>query len=179
METNAARTPHSTLQFFNAESPNSHQNHYLCSRLTFLPSAETLVFLNMDPSENILDLDLCLLDYDQLLDAAKCLRKEYQDCRSENAKREEELKRLQADHNSQRASSFPSSICSFESLPGWIRAELDSPGDTSWSCLRFRQRSKFPTVIVYDQNRSSLEARGRETLKCKLNPDWRDCSLLR
>jgi len=91
------------------------------------------------------------------------LRDAYNHCLSENAKLREELKRLQADHNSQRVSSFPSSTSSFESGPRWIRAELDCPGDTSWFC--FRQRSKYPTVIVYDPGQSSLEARSRETLK--------------
>lgn len=101
------------------------------------------------------------------MSTVESLRDAYNHCLSENAKLQEELKRLQADHNSQRVSSFPSSTSSFESGPRWIRAELDCPGDTSWFC--FRQRSKYPTVIVYDPGQSSIEARSRETLKGELN----------
>jgi hypothetical protein len=121
----------------------------------------------MTTCEKILDRDLALLEHDELLEAAKSLRDTYNHCLSENAKLQEELKRLQADHSSQRVLSFPSSTPSFELRPSWIRAELDCPGDMSWFC--FRQRSKYPTVIVYDSSQSSLEARSRETLKGELN----------
>ena len=110
-----------------------------------------------------LEQDLDSLDRDQLLEVAKSFRKAL---------------RLYADRNCQRASSFSLPTSPLESRqPTWIRAELDSPGDMHWSC--FRERNKYPTVIAYNPSRSSLKARSQETLKGKLNLDWRDGGLLR
>jgi hypothetical protein len=111
----------------------------------------------MATCDEIIHLDLELLEHDRLLETAKGLQQCCRDCRSENARQEEELKRVL------RAASFPSSISSFDLQPSWIRANCDSPGDLSWNC--FGERSKYRTVIVYDRSGSSLETREREALK--------------
>jgi hypothetical protein len=104
--------------------------------------------------------DLDQLDHDGLIAAAKDLRNAYLDCLTERDKQREEIKDLKG---VLRASSFASSMSSFEMQPSWVRAELDSPGDTTFSC--FGPRSKYRNVLVYDRNDSSLETRPRETLR--------------
>lgn len=114
--------------------------------------------LQMATCDEIIDLNLDVLAHDELLETAKGLQKCCQDCRSENARKDEELKRVL------RAASFPSSVSSsFDLKPSWIRANVDSPGDMSWYC--FGERSKYRMVIVYDRSGSSLGIRDREALK--------------
>jgi hypothetical protein len=113
---------------------------------------------------DIVFLDLEVLDHDKLLEAAKTLQGAFQECKNENTKLESDLKQIQGKDRfevSQRVLSFPPS--SVELPPSWIRAQLDSPTETSWYC--FGRRSKYRTVIVYDQSSSSLKARNRESLK--------------
>jgi hypothetical protein len=104
--------------------------------------------------------DLDQLDHDELITMAKNLRNAYLDCLAEKDKQREEIKDLKG---VLRTSSFASSMSSFEMQPSWVRAELDSPGDTTFSC--FGPRSKYRKVLVYDRNGSSLETRPRETLR--------------
>jgi hypothetical protein len=111
----------------------------------------------MATCDEIIELDLEDLEHSQLLEIVKGLQKCCQDYRSENARQEEELKRVQ------RAASFPSSTSSFNLQSSWSRANVDSPGDMSWSC--FGEKSKYPTVMVYNRSRRSLETRDREDLK--------------
>jgi hypothetical protein len=113
----------------------------------------------MATCNEIIELDLEDLEHSQLLETAKGLQKCCQDYRSENARQEEELKRVQ------RAASFPSSTSSFNLQSSWSRANIDSPGDMSWSC--FGEQSKYPTVMVYNRSGRSLETRDREDLKSK------------
>ncbi|KAF8853924.1 hypothetical protein BDZ45DRAFT_806267 [Acephala macrosclerotiorum] len=103
------------------------------------------------------DQDFDLMKHDQLVEAANSLRTAYHDCLAEKERQHEELARAL------RANSFPLSTASIELQPTWIRAELDSPGDTTFSC--FGEKSKYPDVLVYDCNGSSLETRSRESLK--------------
>jgi hypothetical protein len=109
---------------------------------------------------DIVHHDLDQLDHNQLIATANGLRNAYLDCLAEKDKQREEIRDLKG---VLRASSFASSMSSFEMQPSWVRAELDSPGDTTFSC--FGPRSKYRNVLVYDRNDSSLETRPRETLR--------------
>lgn len=113
----------------------------------------------MATCEEIIDLDLEVLEHDQLLKTAKGLQNCCKEARSENERQQEELKSVL------RAASFPSSASSFNLQFGWIRADVDSPEDTSWNC--FGERSKYRAVMVYDQSESSLGIRDRQSIKSK------------
>jgi len=113
-----------------------------------------------------LSKELNALDHDELLDTAEIFKASLQDCHCEKLKLEVDLRDIKADHKqllSQRVSSFPSSTSSAELQPYWIRAEVDCPTETSWSC--FREKSKYRTVIVFDQKVGSLKARNRDSVK--------------
>ncbi|KAF4625722.1 hypothetical protein G7Y89_g12443 [Cudoniella acicularis] len=122
----------------------------------------------MPDIDEALAKDLQTLDPAELLDTAKIFKKALQDSRGKNSKLEDDLKALQTVHKqpSHRVSSFPSSTSSDDLQPTWIRAEVDCPAETSRTC--FRQRSKYKTVIVFDQNLSTLKARSRASVKDEL-----------
>jgi hypothetical protein len=113
-----------------------------------------------DPSIDF-DKDLDALEHDSLLQAAKTFKRDLQECQSDNRRLEGELRHIQTSH---RVLSFPSSTSSADLPPYWIRADLDCPAETSWSCFGGR-RNKYSTVIVYDQSLSTLEARNRDSVK--------------
>jgi len=118
-----------------------------------MPAVDNVLSYNADE-------DFEQVNHDELIAIAKKLCHAYYDCRAEKEKQHEQLKQIL------RATSFPSSVCSIELQPTWIRAELDSPGDTAFSC--FGERSKYRNVLVYDRNGSSLEIRPKEALKNQL-----------
>jgi len=119
----------------------------------------------MPEISDALSKDLKTLDRDELLDTAEIFKKSLEEHHHEKIELEDELRIVRADHRrlSQRVLSFPSSTSSTEVQPYWIRAEVDSPRETSQSC--FGQRNKYRTVIVCDQKIGSLEARSRELTK--------------
>jgi hypothetical protein len=111
----------------------------------------------MATCDKIIDLNLEVLEHDDLLETAKGLQKYYKEGRAENARQEEERKRAL------RTASFPLSVSSFDLHSSWIRANVDSPGDTSWYC--FGERSKYREVMVYDRSGRSLRTRDKEWLE--------------
>jgi hypothetical protein len=121
----------------------------------------------MPDINDALSRDLKALDRDELLEAAEIIKESLQECHCAKFKLEHDLRDIEADHKqvlSQRVPSFPSST-SAEVQPSWIRAEVDCPAETSWFC--FREKSKYRTVVVYDQKVGSLKARDRESVKGK------------
>jgi hypothetical protein len=122
--------------------------------------------------EDILKRNLVELDHSQLLDTARSFRKAYQDCLRECEAQKEQLQRFQIEHGSQRVLSFPSSISTLDARPSFIRAELDSPVDTTWSCFG----APDAKIIAYELGHGSLRIISRnELLKGKVD----SCSLLK
>jgi hypothetical protein len=114
----------------------------------------------MAAADDSLRRNLGKLDHGQLLDTAISNHKAHQDCLRECEAQKEQLQRFQIEHGSQRVPSFPSSISTLDARPSFIRAELDSPVDTTWSCFG----APDAIIIAYELSLGSLRIITRHEL---------------
>jgi hypothetical protein len=114
--------------------------------------------------DEVLRHNLDNLKPDELLQSCKAHRKFLNETLSD-------IKHLQTERNRrQRVCSFPDSISS-------IRADIDSPEDTS-SFLCFGDRPKFSTIIAFKPGHY-LEAQDLVEFQSELKNDWSCSGLLR
>jgi len=84
--------------------------------------------------------------------------------REKGAVNEQSLQEIAGPQARTETYASTSSSSSEESLKHWIRADKDAPNDIKGSSKR--EELKYPTAIVYDSEKCTLEAHNRESLQC-------------